>query len=154
MAITASQLGFDLYRYTMLVRGRQNTGGTGFARSVRLHDATTEQVGFAVNGLLLYGTSRNASALAISEVSATNTLGQDFRFAWGLDANLTTNTMLGSLNQSALSANRTNPGPMASTTTLSFNTNTAATAYASMTIRDIKFFPTQYTAAQLQALTT
>ena len=153
MAITASQLGFDLYRYTMLVRGRQNTGGTGFARSVRLHDATTEQVGFAVNGIQLYGTSRNASAVAISEVSANNTLGQDFRFAWALDANLTTNTMLGSLNQSALSANRTNPGPMASTTTLSFNTNTAATAYASMTIRDIKFFPTQYTAAQLQALT-
>jgi hypothetical protein len=153
MAITAAPLGFDLYRYTMRVRGRQNKFGVSFARSLRLHDASTEQIGLPVNNNTLYGTSRNASNNAIAEVSAAATLNQDFRFAWALDANLATNTMLGSLNQSPLSSSRTATGPMGSTTTLAFNTNAAATAYASITIRDVKFWPRQMTASELNALT-
>jgi hypothetical protein len=153
MAITAAQLGFDLYRYTMRVRGRQNKFGASFARSLRLHDASTEQIGLPVNNNTLYGTSRNASNNAIAEVSAAATLNQDFRFAWALDADLATNTMLGSLNQSPLSASRTATGPMGSTTTLAFNTNATVTSYASMTIRDVKFWPRQMTASELNALT-
>jgi hypothetical protein len=153
MAITAAQLGFDLNRYTMRVRGRQNKFGLSFARSVRLHDASTEQIGMPVNNNTLFGTSRNSSNAAIAEISAAATLNQDFRFAWALDADLATNTMLGSLNQSPLSASRTAVGPMGSTTTLSFNTNALGTAYASITIRDIKFWPRQMTASELNALT-
>jgi hypothetical protein len=153
MAISAAQLGFDLYRYTMRVRGRQNKFGASFARSLRLHDASTEQIGLPVNNNTLYGTSRNVSNNAIAEVSAAATLNQDFRFAWALDANLATNTMLGSLNQSPLSSSRTATGPMGSTTTLSFNTNATVTSYASMTIRDVKFWPRQMTASELNALT-
>ncbi len=153
MAITAAQLGFDLYRYTMRVRGRQNKFGASFARSLRLHNASTEQIGLPVNNNTLYGTSRNASNNAIAEVSVAATLNQDFRFAWALDADLATNTMLGSLNQSPLSASRTATGPMGNPTTLSFNTNSTATSYASMTIRDVKFWPRQMTASELNALT-
>jgi hypothetical protein len=156
MAVTAAQLGFDGYRYTMLVRGRQtkNAAASSFARTVRLHDASTEQIGLPVSNNTLYGTSRNTSNVAISEVSVANTLNQDFRFAWALDADLTTNTMLGSLNQSPLSANRAAIGPMGNMTTLAFNTNSApASNYASMTIRDIKFWPRQMTASELNALT-
>ena len=156
MAISAAQLGFDLYRYTMRVRGRQNkfAAASSFARSLRLHDASTEQVGLPVSNNTLYGTSRNVSNNAIAEVSVAATLNQDFRFAWALNADLATNTMLGSLNQSPLSASRTATGPMGSPTTLSFNTNTSPTSnFASMTIRDVKFWPRQMTASELNALT-
>jgi hypothetical protein len=156
MPITAAQLGFDLYRYTMRVRGRQNkfAAASSFARNLRLHDASTEQIGLPVSNNTLYGTSRNTSNNAIAEVSSAATLNQDFRFAWALDADLATNTMLGSLNQSPLSASRSATGPMGSPTTLAFNTNTSPTSnFASMTIRDVKFWPRQMTASELNALT-
>jgi hypothetical protein len=153
MAITAAELGFDLNRYTMRVRGRQNKFGLSFARSVRLHDASTEAIGMPVNNNSLFGTSRSAVNAAISEISAAATLNQDFRFAWALDADLATNTMRGSLNQSPLLSNRTAAGPTGSPTTLSFNTNALSNAYASLTIRDVKFWPRQMAASELNALT-
>jgi hypothetical protein len=155
MSLSGDLVGFDRVQYTMLVRGRQNTNSflTSFARSIRFIGASSEPIGFAVNGNTFFGTSRNSAAAAIAEVNPTNTLNQNFRFAWSLNANLTTGTMIGSLNQVPSSANRQNLGPMENFTTFSINTNSADTSYASMTIRDFKFWPVAKTASELNALT-
>jgi len=153
MAITSADLGFDNNRYTVRIRGKQNTFGVSFARSARFFAASTEPIGFAVNSATFYPVSGNTSGSNIAILTIANSLNQDFRLAWSMDADLATGTMLGSRNQSASSVNRSNTGPTANITGFGLNTNTAATAYASMTIRDIKFWPMMMNAAQLNALT-
>ena len=152
---SVDSLGFDLYQGTFLVRGtqfKQSVSGT-YARTMRLAGAT-EPFGLAVDGLTLFGTSRNAANASIAEATRTNVLLENFAFGFALNANNATNTMVVSRNGSSTSANRSATGPTGTVTALSFNSNSAATAYASMALRSVKFWPVAKTAAELNALTT
>jgi hypothetical protein len=151
---SVDSLGFDLYQGTFLVRGnqfKQSVSGT-YARTMRLAGAT-EPFGLAVDGLTLFGTSRNAANASIAEATRTNVLLENFAFGFALNANNATNTMVVSRNGSSTSANRSATGPTGTVTALSFNSNSAATAYASMALRSVKFWPVAKTAAELNALT-
>ena len=151
---SVASLGFDQYQGTFIVRGFQTKHGISFARLLRIAGTTTEPFGMPVNGVTLYGTSRNASNASIGEATRTNTLGQAFAFGMSLDANDAAAAMRVSLNGSSTSASRTNLGPTEAAASFSFNTNATASNYGCFAVRSVKFFPTQKTLAQLNELTT
>ena len=151
---SVASLGFDQYQGTFIVRGLQTKHGISFARLLRIAGATTEPFGMPVNGVTLYGTSRNASNASIGETTRTNTLGQAFAFGMSLDANDAAAAMRVSLNGSGTSASRTNLGPTEAAASFSFNTNATPSNYGCFAVRSVKFFPTQKTLAQLNELTT
>ena len=151
---SVASLGFDQYQGTFIVRGVQNKQGASFARLLRIAGATTEPFGMPVNGVTLYGTSRNSSNATIAEATRTNTLGQSFAFGMSLDANDAAAAMKVSLNGSGTSATRNALGPTEAAASFSFNTNATATNYGCFAVRSVKFFPTQKTLAQLNELTT
>ena len=151
---SVASLGFDQYQGTFIVRGVQNKQGAFFARLLRIAGASTEPFGMPVNGVTLYGTSRNSSNASISEATRTNTLGQSFAFGMSLDANDAAAAMKVSLNGSGTSATRTAVGPTEAAATFSFNTNATSTNYGCFAVRSVKFFPVTKTLAELNALTT
>ena len=151
---SVASLGFDQYQGTFIVRGLQTKHGISFARLLRIAGTTTEPFGMPVNGVTLYGTSRNALNASIGEATRTNTLGQAFAFGMSLDANDAAAAMRVSLNGSSTSASRINLGPTEAAASFSFNTNATASNYGCFAVRSVKFFPTQKTLAQLNELTT
>jgi hypothetical protein len=151
---SVASLGFDQYQGTFIVRGVQNKHGASFARLLRIAGATTEPFGMPVNGVTLYGTSRNSSNSTIAETTRTNTLGQSFAFGMSLDANDAAAAMKVSLNGSGTSASRGFLGPTEAAASFSFNTNATATNYGCFAVRSVKFFPVTKTLAELNALTT
>ena len=151
---SVASLGFDQYQGTFIVRGVQNKQGAFFARLLRIAGTTTEPFGMPVNGVTLYGTSRNALNASIGEATRANTLGQAFAFGMSLDANDAAAAMRVSLNGSSTSASRTNLGPTEAAASFSFNTNATATNYGCFAVRSVKFFPVTKTLAELNALTT
>ena len=151
---SVASLGFDQYQGTFIVRGVQNKQGASFARLLRIAGATTEPFGMPVNGVTLYGTSRNSSNASIAEATRTNTLGQSFAFGMSLDANDAAAAMKVSLNGSGTSASRGFLGPTEAAASFSFNTNATATNYGCFAVRSVKFFPVTKTLAELNALTT
>lgn len=151
---SVASLGFDQYQGTFIVRGFQTKHGISFARLLRIAGTTTEPFGMPINGVTLYGTSRNASNASIGEATRTNTLGQAFAFGMSLDANDAASAMRVSLNGSGILSGRTALGPTEAATSFGFNTNATGTNYGCFAIRSVKFFPTQKTLAQLNELTT
>lgn len=153
---SVASLGFDLFQGTFLVRGRQSKQSTNgsYARTMRLAGGAVEPLGLAVNEATLFGTSRNALGTQIAEATRLNVLGQDFAFGFALNANDATNAMVVSRNGSSTFGTRGALGPTAALTSLGFNTNATATAYAAMAIKSVKFWPVAKTAAELNALTT
>jgi len=150
-----SALGFDLNQGTLVVRGIQykNSVSGTYARTLRFTGAT-EPLAMPVDGVVLFGTSRNASNSVIAEGTRTNSLLQNYAFGFSMNANNAAAGIVVALNGSTSSVARQNAGPTASATGLSFNSNSADTAYASMAIRSVKFWPTAKSAAEMGVLTT
>jgi hypothetical protein len=150
-----SSLGFDRYQGTFLVRGLQYKASTSgfYARTLRLVGAQ-EPLAMPVDGVTLFGTSRNTADAVIAENTKTNTLLQDYAFGWSLDANNASVGMVVALNGSSVGISRLNAGPTAVATSLAFNSNTTATAYASMAIKSVKFWPIAKSVSEMATLTT
>jgi hypothetical protein len=150
-----SSLGFDRYQGTFLVRGLQYKAGVSgtYARMLRLVGAQ-EPLAMPVDGVTLFGSSRNTADAVIAENTKTNTLLQDYAFGWSLDANNASVGMVVALNGSSVGTARLNAGPTAVATSLALNSNAASNAYASMAIKSIKFWPTAKSVSEMATLTT
>jgi hypothetical protein len=150
-----SSLGFDTYQGTFVIRGfqyKQSTVGA-YSRTLRFN-GSTEPMGMPVDGVTFFGTSRNTGDSVIAENTRTNALFQDYAFGFSLNANSTTAAMVVSRNGSSAVSSRTNTGPTSAATSLQFNSNSADTAYASMAIKSVKFWPIAKSLAEMNALTT
>jgi hypothetical protein len=150
-----SSLGFDRYQGTFLVRGLQYKRSTTglYGRMLRLVGAQ-EPLAMPVDGVTLFGTSRNTADAIIAENTRTNTLLQDYAFGWSLNANNASVGMVVALNGSSVGTARINAGPTAVATSLAFNNNAAANAYASMAIKSVKFWPIAKSVSEMATLTT
>jgi hypothetical protein len=150
-----SSLGFDRYQGTFLVRGLQYKGGSvgSYSRTLRLAGAQ-EPLSMPVDGVTLFGSSRNTADAIIAENTRTNTLLQDYAFGWSLNANNASVGMVVALNGSSVGTARSSAGPTAVATSLALNSNSAATAYASMAIKSVKFWPIAKSVSEMATLTT
>lgn len=150
-----SSLGFDKYQGAFVIRGFQYKEGTvgAYSRTLRFN-GSTEPMGMPVDGVTFFGTSRNVGDNIIGENTRTNTLVQNYAFGFSLNANSTTAAMVVSLNGSSVVSSRSNTGPTSDATSLEFNSNSSDTAYASMAIKSVKFWPIAKSSAEMNALTT
>jgi hypothetical protein len=154
----AAAIGFDRRKGTLYFSGTQFKHASGFPRSVRLAAASgsSEPMGVAVSGSTFYGTARDASFVAFGDAIRTNTLLQPFAFAVAFNADTPSSVLRGSLNGSSVSVTQSSAAapPTAAAVSIDLNSGSSATAYASMAIRSVKFWPTDKTLAELTSITS
>lgn len=154
----AAAIGFDRRKGTLYFSGTQFKHASGFARSVRLAAAPggVEPMGIAVSGSTFYGTARDASSVAFGDAIRTNTLLQPFAFAVAFNADTPSSVLRGSLNGSSVSVTQSSAAapPTSAAVSMDLNSGSSATAYASMAIRSVKFWPTDKTLSELTSITS
>lgn len=154
----AAAIGFDRRKGTLYFSGTQFKHASSFARSVRLAAAPggSEPMGIAVNGSTFYGTARDASFVAFGDAIRTNTLLQPFAFAVAFNADTPSSVLRGSLNGSSVSVTQSSAAapPTAAAVSMDLNSGSSATAYASMAIRSVKFWPTDKSLSELTSITS
>ena len=154
----AAAIGFDRRKGTLYFSGTQFKHASSFARSVRLASAPggSEPMGIAVNGSTFYGTARDASFVAFGDAIRTNTLLQPFAFAVAFNADTPSSVLRGSLNGSSVSVTQSSAAapPTAAAASMDLNSGSGATAYASMAIRSVKFWPTDKSLSELTSITS